>query len=76
MIQIINTIIVGMIIYNILSKKDKYKELKLNRIIIISFGCLMYFVIYGISANFITLFGPGAFLVSYSYWEHYKKKRE
>ncbi|URN93818.1 MAG: hypothetical protein NAG76_18600 [Candidatus Pristimantibacillus lignocellulolyticus] len=74
MIQIINTLIIGMVVSSVLNKKEKYQDRILLRIILIGLWCLLYFLAYGISTNIITIFGPGALLVGYSYWDYYKRK--
>ncbi|RCW45450.1 hypothetical protein DFP97_11038 [Paenibacillus prosopidis] len=75
MIQIINTIIIGLIVSGILNQKAKIKSMRGIKILIILFVCLIYFFLYSLTSNLIMIFGPGACLVIYSYIDYGRKKR-
>ena len=75
MIQIINTLKIGLFVSSVLSKKEKYKRMKIKRNILIGLWCLLFFVAYGIFTNIIFIFGPGALLVGHSYWDYLKRKK-
>lgn len=75
MIQIINTVFIGLIISGILNQKAKIESLRVIKIIIILLVCLMYFFLYELTPNLFMIFGPGACLVIYSYIEYGRKKQ-
>lgn len=75
MIQIINTIFIGLIISGILNQKTKINSMRAIKIIIILLVCLMYFFLYSLTPNLIMIFGPGACLVIYSYIDYGLKKQ-
>lgn len=75
MIQIINTIIIGLIISGILNQRAKIKSMRVIKILIILLVCLIYFFLYSLTPNLIMIFGPGACLVIYSFIDYGRKKR-
>ncbi|RCW45444.1 hypothetical protein DFP97_11032 [Paenibacillus prosopidis] len=74
MIQVINTIFMGLIISGILNQKTTINSMRAIKIIIILLVCSMYFFLYSLTPNLIMIFGPGACLVIYSYIDYGLKK--
>ncbi|BBH20424.1 hypothetical protein Back11_17690 [Paenibacillus baekrokdamisoli] len=76
MVQIINTIFIGLIVSQMLNNREKYKDRKkLKKTIIIAVWSVLYFLLFAFSDNFILIFGPGVFLVIYTYIDYGRKKR-
>ncbi|RJE85197.1 hypothetical protein D3P07_21770 [Paenibacillus sp. 1011MAR3C5] len=67
MIQIINTMIIGLIVGMFLKRKEKYNDKKMLKYIIITIWCLLYFFAFAFFPHFIMIFFPAALLVLLSY---------
>ncbi|WP_020615530.1 hypothetical protein [Paenibacillus daejeonensis] len=74
MVQLINTIFIGLIAGMILKNKEKYKNRKTLRFTIIAVWSVLYFLAYAVFPHLIMIFGPAAMLVLFSYIYRVKKK--
>ena len=74
MVQIINTIFIGLIVSHMLNKRDKYKKKQRLKHIIVTVWCVVYFLLFT-GSSFLLTFGPGAFLVIYTYIDYGRTKQ-
>jgi hypothetical protein len=73
--QIINSILIGFIVLQMLNNDEKYKGKSILKLIIIMASTVIYYSTFYEIDSVIMIYGPGGFLLVYIFISYIRKKR-